>query len=309
MITFKKIKHLAKEGFVIRAAVFLLLVYILIPLLFRVINWYYTPIFETKLFFMQYTLLIIALFIAFNKKTLLEFKYKQDFIGTLLFSALTILSFYAFFLFKYKIQIINLYEVHLSILAYFLGALFLALALFGTHFFMRFIKQLIASFLITIMFFIFTFFLTSHWVFLSQFIAKNAYYFLQLSHSNAGMFYTELAPSLRLNAFSVVIGKACSGIESISLLISLAILWLVYDFKKINIYRFALLFPFAFVGMIAINILRIYLLMALGNHYPNLALSLFHTNAGWVLFVTYILLFSYYAYPYITNHILHYRKI
>lgn len=309
MMTLRKIKNLAKNGFVIRAIIFLLLVYALIPSLFRIINGYYTPIFETKLFFMQYTLLIIALFIAFNKKTLLHFEYKQDLIATILFSALATLSFYTFFLFKYKIYLPNFYQVHISIAAYFLGGAFLALALFGMPFLTKFIKQLTASFLITIIFFIFTFFLTSNWIFLSKFIAENVHYFLRISHSNTALFYTTMAPSLRINEFSVVIGKACSGIESISLLISLAILWLVYDFKKINIYRFALLFPFALIGMIAVNILRIYLLMLLGNHYPNLALSLFHTNAGWIMFAAYLLAISYYSYPYITNHILDYRKI
>jgi exosortase/archaeosortase family protein len=44
--------------------------------------------------------------------------------------------------------------------------------------------------------------------------------------------------------------------------------------------------------MFITNILRIFLLFLIGAHYsPKLAVGLFHTNLGWILFIVYFGIF------------------
>jgi exosortase/archaeosortase family protein len=53
------------------------------------------------------------------------------------------------------------------------------------------------------------------------------------------------------------------------------------------------------IGMFGMSILRIYLLMVVGTKDEKLALTLFHSNIGWIMFVAYLLVFWYLCYPYV----------
>ncbi len=92
--------------------------------------------------------------------------------------------------------------------------------------------------------------------------------------------------------FAVTIDQACSGIESIFLFSSLYLLIALLDWKKLNKTKLFLLFFPALAGLFLVNILRVYILILIGVVIsPQLALQLFHTYAGLVLFVVYFFLF------------------
>jgi exosortase/archaeosortase family protein len=66
----------------------------------------------------------------------------------------------------------------------------------------------------------------------------------------------------------------------------------VVDWKEINKKRAALLFLPALVGLFLVNVLRIYLLYLVAIHIsPKLAIGLFHSYAGTVLFIIYFIVF------------------
>lgn len=92
--------------------------------------------------------------------------------------------------------------------------------------------------------------------------------------------------------FAVSIDQACSGIESIFLFSALYVLIAVLDWKKFHKIKLLLLFVPALIGLFLVNILRVYILILIGVLIsPQLALQLFHTYAGLVLFVIYFFLF------------------
>jgi exosortase/archaeosortase family protein len=290
--------------FLIKFLVFIAFVYVLIPLFFKQLS--LKPTFESKFFLLPYSLLVIALFIAFNKKELFKFDFKTKKLEFLIFFILSVISYYLFFLFKYKILLSNLNEIYFAIIFYFLGTLFFALALFNVRFFLKFHVSLLLSFIITLFFSVFNLFLNFIWPFLSKIVAKANYLLLRLAYSSVGLSFEKLAPLIKLNQFSVYIGQACSGIESIALLTSLTLLAVIYDFEKINFKRLFLIFPIALIGIFIVNILRVCFIIILGSYYPEFALSLFHSNIGWVFFAIYTLIFAYFAYPYIISK---HRKI
>jgi exosortase/archaeosortase family protein len=56
--------------------------------------------------------------------------------------------------------------------------------------------------------------------------------------------------------------------------------------------KYLSLFPLAAVGLYLVNILRVYLLVLIGATIsPKLAIQLFHTYAGMLLFIAYFFLF------------------
>ncbi len=100
----------------------------------------------------------------------------------------------------------------------------------------------------------------------------------------------EDGPLLSVGDFAVSIGSPCSGIESMFLFTAFFAAILALDYKRIRKGRFALFFILGFIGAYIINIVRLYLLILAGIHVsPKFAVGLFHTNAGWVLFVLYFL--------------------
>ena len=72
------------------------------------------------------------------------------------------------------------------------------------------------------------------------------------------------------------------------------------DWHEINRRRaFALFIP-GMAGMFGVNILRIYLLYLMAIYISvDFALSAFHSNIGWILFVLYFVVFEYFSYSWI----------
>ena len=98
-------------------------------------------------------------------------------------------------------------------------------------------------------------------------------------------------PILAIGSFAVSIGAPCSGIDSMFLFFAFFAGIYALDHKKIK-NNFFPLFIIGFIGVYIVNILRLLLLLLVGIHIsPELAVGLFHTNAGWVFFVIYFLLY------------------
>ncbi|HIJ02610.1 TPA: archaeosortase/exosortase family protein [Candidatus Woesearchaeota archaeon] len=99
-------------------------------------------------------------------------------------------------------------------------------------------------------------------------------------------------PKLGVGSFIVGIGKPCSGIDSMLLFISLYILIIIMDWKKINKKTAAILFIIGAIGMYITNIFRIFMLFLVGIYIsPKLAVGVFHTNIGWILFIIFFFIY------------------
>lgn len=106
------------------------------------------------------------------------------------------------------------------------------------------------------------------------------------------------APSLVLDGFGVVIGEACAGVDSAILFAGVFLFIALLDWPRLKHRLFIGMLPFGLIGMFLVNVVRVGLLMIVGANYsPEFALSMFHDNAGWVLFVIYTLGFWWWAYP------------
>lgn len=99
-------------------------------------------------------------------------------------------------------------------------------------------------------------------------------------------------PILRAQGFGVSIGPPCSGIDSMLLFFAFFAAIFALDNKRIKKGLYILFFIIGLAGVYVINVLRLFLLMLAGIYIsPEFAVGLFHTNAGWVLFVLYFLLY------------------
>lgn len=99
-------------------------------------------------------------------------------------------------------------------------------------------------------------------------------------------------PILRAQGFGVSIGPPCSGIDSMLLFFAFFAAIFALDNKRIKKGLYILFFIMGLAGVYVINVLRLFLLMLAGIYIsPEFAVGLFHTNAGWVLFVLYFLLY------------------
>ena len=106
-------------------------------------------------------------------------------------------------------------------------------------------------------------------------------------------------PSLGFQDFNVLIGEACSGVESLSMFLGLSLLFLVYEHKNLIWKRTLIVFFAGIVGTFFLNIIRVTTLIMIGAKYPELALGLFHSQAGWILFSSFMLLLIYITYGWI----------
>lgn len=183
---------------------------------------------------------------------------------------------------------------------------FLALAVYGRrfliNFFRMFKKELLISVGMIVVYYIITINLRKSWFFLGDFVANSVAWLLRLSFDsvvlkNMGYNYT-----LGAEGFIARIGELCSGIDSMTLFLGLFVLILSVDWKRIDKKRMAILFVPGLIGTVFVNILRIYLLYLSGIYVsPKFAVGLFHSNAGWLLFIIYFLIFWYFAYPWVTR--------
>jgi exosortase/archaeosortase family protein len=73
--------------------------------------------------------------------------------------------------------------------------------------------------------------------------------------------------------------------------------FLVLDWKAINPKKAVFLYFFGTVVMFTVNIIRVYLVLLMGNIInPEFAMKGFHENIGWVLFTIVFIIFEYLTY-------------
>ncbi|MEM2956610.1 MAG: archaeosortase/exosortase family protein [Candidatus Pacearchaeota archaeon] len=70
-----------------------------------------------------------------------------------------------------------------------------------------------------------------------------------------------------------------------------------FEWKKINKAKMFLIFPFGLIGMFLTNVLRITSIIIVGRYISQeFAVTTFHSNIGWILFIVYFMIFWYLSY-------------
>jgi exosortase E/protease (VPEID-CTERM system) len=85
--------------------------------------------------------------------------------------------------------------------------------------------------------------------------------------------------------YTVDVAGACSGIEGLLLMLVLTLGWLIFVRKEVKIMRAAWLVPIALAAIWLLNLVRIATLIAIGDAgHPDVAMTGFHSEAGWLMF-------------------------
>lgn len=297
--------------FGIRCIIFLLLSYLVIPFFISTIanllGLDYTVRYR-DIPFALYALILIFAFLIYERNSLLNIDiYKQKISQTVIFSFISLFFYFSYFLFFHVINPFSLGSVTLSLVliyvSYFLGSLFLFLAIFQLDFVKRYKKSLILIFILSIIFFSLTVIIRRSWTILSFIVAKVVYQILSWFYPSARILFDPAGyPLLGIEDFQVGIGEPCSGIDSLTMFISLFVLVLVLDYNKLNKVRVGMFFILGLLGTFFMNILRIFSLMIIGISNPEFAIGMFHDNAGGVLFMIFILIMLYFGYPFMKKN-------
>jgi exosortase/archaeosortase family protein len=181
---------------------------------------------------------------------------------------------------------IYVFLLHLQVIVV---PLSLILGIYGWGFvrgFMRsFTKELLVCVGIALVMDVLIFQVWKLWQIFSAGVLQAVKLLLSLSFSNVSHIKPNL---LAVNGFAVEIEKACSGLDSLFLFTALYVMVGFLDRSRINVLKFLYAYIPAALGMYVVNILRVYILMLIGILIsPKLAISLFHTYAGTVLFILY----------------------
>ena len=93
--------------------------------------------------------------------------------------------------------------------------------------------------------------------------------------------------------FAVTIAEACSGMEGLGLVTVFTVIWLWYFRRESRFPQALLLIPCALLCVWMLNIVRIAVLVLIGNAgAPDVAMVGFHSQAGWIAFTTVAFCFS-----------------
>lgn len=253
-------------------------------------------------------LVVLVLFVvAYRKKFSGLTRYRVNINDIIAFGFLEIMSIVGYFALKrYILDNLGFAESNLLLfrlmlyLVLVIILIFLALAVYGfslvKEFIKRFKKELLIFFFIFIVVLVLEIQVQKLWYYLSTFVASVVYRMLNIGGHAVLSSYKGL-PTIGIGDFIVAIDKPCSGIESLFLFTLLYSFISAFDWNKLNKRKLMLLFIPGLVGAFAFNILRVYFLILVGVYLsPSLALGLFHTNAGFVLFMVYFGIFWYFAY-------------
>ncbi len=307
----KKIRPGQRRLFV-RALAFALLYFFLVPLAIAAA----ATLLDKKVSFTLnfdrsavFLLLLLGFFALKNRNRLAALEDERAGLWeTLLFGAFSAVAFSWYFLIRYFLPgnyvLQNFGTVVLaSYGAYLLGSAALWVAVFGigftAGFVKKFSKELVLALVAALFFIEFSLVLQMNWKLFSNAVTALVYWLLASTTSNAVMALSECcAPLVGTGDFTVLIGEACSGIDSISLFTLLFLGIMAYDWKTIDKKRALAVFVPGLAGIWFANVFRVYALILVGAFVsPGLAVGLFHENAGWVFFVVFCTVFWYLAYP------------
>ncbi len=227
---------------------------------------FYLWILSNIIFFLSFFKL--NLFMSSNPFVVLSNRFLFAFMWYLLAIGLGITLFFAFFRLKYVL-----------------------------NFFKFFKKEIIASLVIAVIFrFIYSYF-SFTWRFFSGIVAKMVYFLLNLSYNEVFLSDYINTPIIRVGDFGAKIFAPCSGIEGMTLFLTFFILTIVIGWSFINHWKALFLLVIGAAGAFLVNVLRVYALFLIGATWsPEIALGLFHSNVGWILFSVYFILFEFCTY-------------
>lgn len=268
---------------------------------------FYFPILQglNKQNFISSAFFVIAAFLLWRWNDIKKFKaYKQKRKETIVFGLLALLSFSLHYLLKFLINrnlstALN-YSSLLTLLKYGLNLLFvvmLAFAAYNKKFIFSFIKKYYKDIgIFTVILFLYyrlMWWFQESWLFFSNTVGKILNFAFSLMFDNVVFRLGDGAgPTLGVEGFYVAISEVCSGIESLLLFISLFVILVITNWKDLNKKRMLILFIPGIIGTYFMNILRVFLLILIAVKFsPEFAVDVFHTNAGWIFFIAYFIVF------------------
>lgn len=113
-----------------------------------------------------------------------------------------------------------------------------------------------------------------------------------LSFYTLKIFYPEVVfdvseKLLGTHSFRALISPECSGYEGIGLIVVFLSIYIWVTRKELRFPQVYILFPLGIIAIWLLNVLRIVVLIAIGSSLsPEIAAGGFHSNAGWITFVT-----------------------
>ena len=287
---------------VIRAIIFFILVYGFVPLVFYLQS---EGAAETQTYqlgsFMVYTLILVVYFGIHHRDDLVRLKTPLLRPQAFIFYTLALIMFSIAFYLQFHTAQFSSWLFAIATILYLCGAWCISVALFNLAFYKERITSLFFFTILMYFFFIITEILRQLWHTLSLTTGKGSAFLLSLFFKNINLTIQSADPTLKLNNFSVIIGPACSGVESLSLFIGLFVMLLVYEGENINKYRAVIIFLLGLLGTYLLNIIRVSLIMIVGSKYPNFGIGLFHSQIGWILFSIFILILLYLSYSWMKN--------
>jgi len=85
--------------------------------------------------------------------------------------------------------------------------------------------------------------------------------------------------------FAIEVSEVCSGLEGVGLMLGFCAVWLLWMRRQFLFPRAFILIPISVAMILALNVLRITLLVLIGAvGYPEVAIYGFHSVAGWMAF-------------------------
>ena len=255
---------------------------------------------------------IAVAFILFNLKSLKKLKaYQFRPFESVLFGLAAIAFYFLHYLFKYLIigipEIVRaLWPIFLLIKLGLIG-LFLVgccLAVYGWRFFLdlyKLYKRQIMPFLCLGVIYYFLLALAWKLWYLSSSIVTVSVAKLLSMHAaevryelfkDAAERSAPVLYAAGTHVMNVRIADECSGVDGFLLFLSIFAIIMIIEWKRLDRKRMLITLGPALAGLFFYNILRIYLLMAVGIYIdPNFAVDLFHDNIGWILFLLYFIVY------------------
>ncbi len=87
--------------------------------------------------------------------------------------------------------------------------------------------------------------------------------------------------------FAVEVSEVCSGLEGVGLMLGFCSVWLMVFRREYIFPRALILIPAGMLVIFALNVLRIAALVMIGNAgFPGIAIYGFHSQAGWIAFIS-----------------------
>ncbi|MBW3004103.1 exosortase/archaeosortase family protein [Candidatus Woesearchaeota archaeon] len=291
------------RDFIIRSGIFLVAVYVLLPLMLKVIS----PVFgsndliETNMYASIVAVLVLGAFVVLRHKEIASMKQYAQGWESIVYIFIAAVAFVLFVYTRYSQGVVDMLGseglvITLNYLFYFGAIIFLAVGIYTVRFFNRFIDEIITVIVVVAGYLATIALLDMNWRLFGYGITYLNAKVLSIFGEVSVLYGQEF--SLGLDKFVVNIGLPCSGIMSLLMFLALFIVFCFFDYERL---RKEKVLKYLLIGlgiMFLIAVLRVMILMVIGAYWSSdLALSLFHNNVGWVLFIIYVCAYWYVVYP------------